>query len=126
VFEESLVDVLFTEKSGFAHFAKTWEAVKTMVSCFTKTLVFFIPVVTPCLAYAQHTDLNFDVAHINNCVYEVIVSKSVDDPIGYPYNDISVGARLARDELDVSPKPSRARPLLPGSYWLTLTAVVGL
>jgi len=37
----------------------------------------------PGIAGAQYAEVNFDVAHINNCVYEVIVPKPADDPITY-------------------------------------------
>ncbi|MFZ0932190.1 MAG: trypsin-like peptidase domain-containing protein, partial [Syntrophobacteraceae bacterium] len=34
-------------------------------------------------AHLQYADVSFDVGHINNCVYEVIVPKPLNDPITY-------------------------------------------
>ncbi len=37
----------------------------------------------PEAAYSQYADANLDVRRINNCVYEVIIPKPVNDPITY-------------------------------------------
>ncbi len=68
---------------------------------YVNTLVFFILVVTtgcavhdegkvpggsavsPGPANSKYADVNLDVGHINNCVYEVIVPKPLNDPITY-------------------------------------------
>lgn len=67
---------------------------------YISTLVLFILIVTTGYAHAQaegpggsavnsgsldskYGDVNFDVGHINNSVYEVIVPKPLNDPISY-------------------------------------------
>jgi hypothetical protein len=39
--------------------------------------------VSPVPASSEYSDVRFDFNHVNNCVYEVIVPKPVNDPINY-------------------------------------------
>jgi serine protease Do len=55
-----------------------------MIWCrYLRVILFGLLAAFPGLAYSQYADVNFEVSHINNCVYEVIVPKPPDGSITY-------------------------------------------